>query len=183
MNSTNTTDFFTMHFPLPYLSLPGAVVAPHGQRDFDLTVGLMTRFLPEYIVVQLAKLYRAEFDEVASRLDSCDFQLLAAAADFSVFRLSDPSFDGADELCAVLESDDAHDRIKAHPIAGALDVDQSIAALTQKLCSLDADQGKALWASLVFGQHAPLSEFERLAAPWWSPEFILKQRVKSPTIT
>ena len=146
---------------------------PNGNCDFDITVGLMTQFMPERIVAQLATLYAAQFEAVASKFDRTDIHVLALMGSYDVFRLADPSFDAADELCALLETHDAWDRIKQHEIAAALDLDKEISALTAKLCALDPDEAKALWAALVFGQHAPLAEPDRLVAPWWTASFIL----------
>jgi hypothetical protein len=172
MNTTTSTAFFETHFPVSRISIPGAVVGPSGDCDFDITVGLMTRFLPEYIAVQMATLYGAQFESAASRLDRTDMHVLALAGSHDVFRLADPSFDAADELCALLETRDAWDRIKQHQIAEALDLNKAIAGLAEKLCLLDADEAKALWAALAFGQAAPLSDVDRLAAPWWTAAFI-----------
>lgn len=173
MNSTNT-DFFSTHFPIDGISFPGAVVGANGNCDFDITVGLMTRFMPEWIVAQLATLYAAQFEAVASKFDRTDIHVLALMGSYDVFRLADPSFDAAEELCAILETHDAWDRIKQHQIAAALDLDKEISAVTEKLCALDPDEAKALWAALVFGQQAQLSDVERLAADWWTAEFITR---------
>jgi len=173
MTSTNT-DFFSSHFPIDGISIPGAVVGANGNCDFDITVGLMTRFMPEWIVVQLATLFAAQFEAAASKFDRTDIHVLALIASYDVFRLADPSFDPADELCALLETHDAWDRIKQHQIAAALDLDKEISALNQKLSALDPDEGKALWAALVFGQQAQLSGVERLAADWWTADFITR---------
>ena len=173
MNAPNSTNLFETHSPIPAVSIPGAVVTPNGDFDFDMTVGAMTRFMPEHIVVQLAILYAAQFDSVASRFDRAEMHVLALAGSYDVFHLVDPTFDPADEICALLEHHDTWDRIRQHQIAEALDLNKVIPELTERLCALGLDEAKALWAALVFGQQAPLSEVDRLLAPWWTAAFII----------
>jgi hypothetical protein len=170
MNSNK--DFYTPSIPMA----PGVFILPIGRRDFDIVAGLFTRLRPALIVCQLAQVFRGDFECAGGSFDSCEHQVLLAAADYSVFRLIDPSFDAADALCCLLETDDAIDRITAHPIGRSIRIQRVVDALTTKLTRFDPDGAKALWASLSFAQNAALSDFERMTAEWWMPEFITMWR-------
>jgi hypothetical protein len=158
--------------PMHLLSADTAVEDLVGSHGYDLTVGLMTRFKPHVIVCQLAQVYAEDFVAHSEAFQRTDFHVLRAAIDFDVFRLADPIFDPVEEMCLRLESADAHDRVAADPIASAIRISGEVASIIQKLNTLSPDQGKALWASLVFGQRAPLSNYDRLASSWWTVEFI-----------
>src|SRR5690606_25515318 len=139
------------------LRAPAAVVTRYGTCDFDITVGLMTRSSPERIAVQLATLYGAQFESVRSRLDRTDMHVLAPSGRYDVFRLTDPSFDARGELCSLLATYGAWDRIKHPKTAAAVDLNKEVSTLTENVCWLNLDEARALSAALVFGQGAQLS--------------------------
>ncbi len=127
-----------------------------GLRVFDIIIGLITRFRPAFIVRDLARIYPGDF-AAAEAFDPCEHEVLLAAMTYNLYLLADPEFDAADRLCIQLESPDADDRIRDHPIADSIAIRQMVAGLTAKLANLDPDAAKALWASLSFAQDAQLS--------------------------
>lgn len=163
-----------MQFPIHLLSPQNLVDSCVGDHDYDIVVGLMTRFRPHVIVRQLVHHHLKDFEAAAAQLDRVAFQVLRVAGSLSVFSLTDPLFDPRDELCSHLESDDSVERIQSDLIADAINLQETIATITATLQALTADQAKAVWGSIVFGQSAPLSDYEVLTAPWWSAEFITR---------
>lgn len=160
------------HFPMHLLSPDNLLDARLGAHDYDIVVGLMTRFHPHLIAMQLAAHFCEDFDAAAKCLDKVDYQVMRLSGCLSIFRLADPLFNAAESLCVHLETEDALEKIESDLIADAIDVRHTLAALAKKLQALKADQGKAVWASLVFGQTALLTDYELLMAPWWTSSFI-----------
>jgi hypothetical protein len=154
------------------LSPENLINARLGAHDYDIVVGLMTRFQPYVIVHQLALHYPQDFEGAAAHLDQVAYQTLRASGPFSIFSLVDPLLDAGEEICLHLENADTIDCLKADLIADAIDVDATVASITAVLQSMSADEAKAVWASVVFGQTAPLHDHERLIAPWWTTAFI-----------
>ena len=161
-----------MQFPMNLLSPENLVDHRMGEHDYDLVVGLMTRFKPYVIAHQLALHYPQDFEAAAKQLDQVAYQLLRVSGPFSIFNLIDPLFDPGEEICLHLENGDTIDCINADLLGDAIDVDETVVSITAALQSMSADQAKAVWAAVVFGQTAPLYDHERLAASWWAPSFI-----------
>lgn len=159
-------------FPMHLLSPENLLDARLGAHDYDIVVGLMTRFHPRLIAMQLAVHFGEDFDAAARCLDKVDYHVMRLSGCLSIYCLADPLFNAAESLCLHLEAADALEKIESDLIADAIDVRQTLAALASKLQGLNADQGKAVWASLVFGQTALLTDYELLMAPWWTTSFI-----------
>jgi len=167
-------------FPMYLLSPRNLVDSRVGDHDYDIVVGQMTRFRPHVIVRQLALHHPNDFEAAAARLDRVAFQVLRVAGSLSVFSLADPLFDPGEELCFHLERDDSVERIKSDLIADSINVQETIASITATIQALTADQAKAAWACIVFGQSAPLSDYEILTAPWWTPRFMANWVLEQP---
>jgi hypothetical protein len=172
-NSFSTPDH--AQFPAHLLSSRNLVERLNGEHDYDILVGIMTRFRPAVIVRQLVSHFPADFDAVAQSLDQVAFHVLRVAGDFNVFCLADPQFDPVEAICLLLETEEARESVEADLISSAIDVSETFTAITAAVQTLTPDQGKALWACVAYGQNAELTDFEILAAPWWTAGFIGQQ--------
>lgn len=169
-NSLPITDH--VQFPAHLLSSHNLVERLHGEQDYDIVVGIMTRFRPAAVVRQLAAHFQGDFDTVALSLEQVAFHVLRVAGDFNVFCLADPQFDPVEKICLLLETEEARESVEADLISSAIDLSETFTAITAAVQKLTPDQGKALWACLAFGQQAELTDFEILAASWWTAGFI-----------
>lgn len=162
-------------FPVHLLSRRNLVERLHGEHDYDIVVGIMTRFRPAVVVRQLAAHFRGDFDAVAQSLDQVAFHVLRVAGDINVFCLADPQFDPVETICLLLETGKARESVEADLISSAINLSETFTAITAAVQTLTPDQGKALWACVAFGQCAELTDFEILAAPWWTAGFMGQQ--------
>lgn len=160
-------------FPNHLLSRENLIDERVGKHDYDIVIGLMTRFRQHVIVRQLAAHFPEDFLEAAEHLNRVGYHVLRTAEHYGVYALANPCFDVAEVISLMLERDEVVDRIHSSEIAGSVDVDDAIAEITAAMQAMSADSAKAVWASLVFSQNAELSEFDLLAAPWWSAEYIV----------
>ena len=73
--------------------------APRHFHDYDIPIGMMTRRPVAEIVRHLVRQFPEDFAVSAAALDRHHFRILHCAGCFGLFRLADPSFDAADEIC------------------------------------------------------------------------------------
>jgi len=152
-------------------------VQPIGHHDYDIIVGLLTRFRPSQVVPEIAKIYPADYASAAELLDWCDFHILYYTAQYELARLANPRFDAIDAMIGILEDPDAADNVAKQPIAKALNSLKELDAVQKTLTHMDPDVGKSVWSSLAFAQNANMAEIDFRSEKWWLPDYMKRYSV------
>lgn len=123
-------------------------IIPKGCHAYDVIVGANTRQPPLNTVESLAVRFPADFAEAANALNPDEWRLLYEVHHYSIYALTDPTFDVVRAIVDVLEEPQNTEHLSQEQIGSDRSVDDIALSIRWKLADLPSDVQKALWSIL-----------------------------------